>query len=149
MEDVYSAIKTAITRSESAWMEDGADEVQISALESAFGIALPPSYRQFLARVGAFSIGDELIAGIINGDALLMEGGSVYAETHWVRKDYALPDTLLVINPNDEAPHCIDFSTANRAGEMDIVCYQLNTGSAALVAKGFDQWLHKWVLPLL
>ena len=129
------------------WTAGGADEAQIQVLESSLGVQLPPSYRQFLALTGALNLRGVEVAGIVDGNAMDLSGGSTYGETMRARHDFALPPTYLVIQPDGDAPHCLDLSSADSLGEMAVVCFQLNTKSAQEVAKDFDDWLRTWVLP--
>ncbi|QNK73737.1 SMI1/KNR4 family protein [Variovorax sp. PAMC28562] len=147
MKTVRERLQAATAAGTDAWIAGGADEAQIQALERSLGVRLPPSYRRFLALTGALNLGGIEVAGIIDGNALDLSGGSTYGETIRARDDFALPPTLLVIQPDGDAPHCLDLSSADSSGEMAVVCFQLNTKSASEVAQDFEHWLSKWVLP--
>ncbi len=146
MKTVREMLNAALADGKDVWTEGGADETQIQALERWLQANLPPSYREFLASTGALNLDGIEVAGIIDGDALDLSGGSAYGETMRARDDFALPLSLLVIQPDGDAPHCIDLASADSSGEMAVVCFQLNTKSARPVAKDFDHWLRLWVL---
>lgn len=141
MKTVLERLKAALADGKDVWTAGGADEAQIQALERWLQANLPLSYREFLASTGALNLGGVEVVGIIDGNALDLSGGSAYGETMWARDDFALPLSLLVIQPDGDAPHCIDLASADSSGEMAVVCFQLNTKSARPVAKGFDHWL--------
>lgn len=148
METVRERLEAATADGKDVWTAGGADEAQIQALERSLDVQLPPSYRQFLASTGALNLGGVEVAGIIDGNPMDLSGGSAYGETMRARDDFALPATLLVIQPDGDAPHCIDLSSADSSGEMAVVCFQLNTKSSREVAKDFEHWLRTWVLPV-
>ncbi|WP_158275026.1 SMI1/KNR4 family protein [Acidovorax sp. HMWF029] len=148
MKTVRERLEAATVDGKDVWTAGGADEAQIQALERSLEVRLPPSYRQFLASTGAMNLGGIEVAGIIDGDALDLSGGSAYGETMRARDDFALPPTLLVIQPDGDAPHYIDLASPDSSGEMAVVCFQLNTKSTRAVAQDFEHWLCEWVLPV-
>src|SRR5688572_2537013 len=83
-------------------------EAALLALESKLGVRLPPSYRAFLSRYGAMAIYDSTISGIFGGEPLDESGGSLYFDTLRFRSDRGLPSHLLVIQPDEDAPYCLD-----------------------------------------
>lgn len=147
MRTVRERLEAAVADGKDVWTAGGADESQIQALERSLKVRLPSSYRQFLASTGALNLGGIEVAGIIDGDAMDLSGGSAYGETIRAREEFALPPTLLVIQPDGDAPHCIDLASADSSGEMAVVCFQLNTKSAWTVAQDFEHWFREWVLP--
>lgn len=147
MKTVRERLEAAMAEGKDVWTAGGADEAQIQALERSLEVRLPPSYRQFLASTGALNLGGVEVAGIMDGDAMDLSGGSAFGETMRARDEFALPPTLLVIQPDGDAPHCIDLASADSSGEMAVVCFQLNTKSAQTVAQDFEHWLRTWVLP--
>src|SRR3954451_22256316 len=76
-----------------------AAEDTIRELEAAFGRPMPPSYRAFLARFGAFSIVDNSWLGIIDGK---IDGGRPWAwsDTKRAREWCQLPEHYLVVEPD-------------------------------------------------
>jgi hypothetical protein len=127
------------------WVYGAATEVQIANLEEALGYSLPESYRQFLASAGALSIGDVSVSGIIDGDPLSLDGGSAFGETHRARRDQGIPTSFLVIQPDADAPHCLDLSFSSDA-EQPVVCFQACTRSAKRIAPSFEQWYFTFIL---
>lgn len=84
---VREMLKAALADGKDVWTAGGADEAQIQALERWLQAKLPPSYRDFLASTGALNLDGVELAGIIDGDALELSGGSAYGETMWTRDD--------------------------------------------------------------
>lgn len=146
MKSAVERLQTEIGGVSEAWMEGGADEEQIRLLERKLSVQLPPSYRRFLSEMGAVELRGIFVAGIINHDALDLSGGSAYGDTVSARTDLMLPTTLLVIQADDDAPHCIDLSSADPVGEMTVVCFESHCRSVQVVARNFEHWLDLWVL---
>lgn len=132
--------------SDDAWVAGGANPKQIAALEAALQVALPPGYRLFLASAGAAAIGDNFISGIIGGDPLSLDGGSLFGDTVNAREEQQLPAYLLVIQSDGDAPYCIDTSAAPVLGEAPIVCYESFNSVATRVAGSFDEWFSTFFL---
>ncbi len=73
-----------------------------------------------------------------------MESGSLLSDTYSFGEEYELPDSLLVIDPDEDAPYCLDSSNIDSNGELPIVCYELNAGHTTVIASNFDDWLFKF-----
>jgi hypothetical protein len=109
------------------WYEP-ATETSIAALEQAFGVLLPPSYRAFLARYGGGGIrAYDGISGIWGNDPLTPNLGTAYGDTMRMRTERAMPDHLIVIERGDEhfPPMCLDASRPQPDGEYPVVGYSL------------------------
>ena len=139
MIDLRALIEEADAAGQDVWTAGPTSATHIEALEAALNIRLPAAYRKFLQEVGALSINDSLVAGIIDGSPLLMEGGSLYGETLHSREEQQLPADLFVLQPDGNAPYCL---SASRDG---VFCYQVNTRSAKQIASSFEEWLRLFV----
>ena len=105
-----------------------ATEASIAALEQAFGVRLPPSYRAFLARYGGGGIqAYDGISGIWNNNPLTLNLGTAYGDTMRMRAERGMPDHLIVIARGDEhfPPMCLDTSRPGPEEEYPIVAYFL------------------------
>ena len=129
-----------LTLHKDAWVAGGASPDQIAALEITLQAILPASYRLFLASAGAAAIGDNSISGIVDSDPLSLSGGSLFGDTVHARQEQQLPDHLLVIQSDCDAPYCIDISASSVLGENSIVCYESFNSAATRVAGSFDEW---------
>ena len=121
-----------------------ASDEEIRQAEAALGVPFPPSYRAFLSLYGAISVVNSLISGIVNNAPLDPGGGSVVFDTMRFRNEWHLPDHYIVIQPDEDAPYCLDTRTRDVTGEMVVVCYELHSEHAGVVATSFVDWLEKF-----
>ena len=134
-----------LTTLEGFYPSTPASDEAIATLEEEFGVKLPFSYRAFLKRFGVATVGDGMVAGIHNSnphDAT----GSILHNTRCYRKQWNLPDNLLIIEPNEDAPYCFDTSKADAAGDYPLVCYELHNGFYKEIAPDFETWLEDFVI---
>jgi hypothetical protein len=97
-----------------------ATEERIRELEEVFGQPMPPSYREFLAKFGAFSIIDSSYSGII--DNTIEDGrGWAWSDTKLAREWCQLPIHFLVVKPDEDGFTCLDFSRIRADGEHPVV----------------------------
>ncbi|HEX3314274.1 MAG TPA: SMI1/KNR4 family protein [Gemmataceae bacterium] len=125
---------------EQVWIAGPQPEQAIVSLEHALGVSLPPSYRQFLTKFGAFKLLNSSVAGIVGGNPLAKVAGSLYGDTQQYRQDCGLPKHLLVIQPDEDAPYCLDTRKLGRDGEMPVVCYEPDSGYIDRMASSFGEW---------
>ena len=128
------------------WSDGPQPEAAIAALESELNVRLPPSYRAFLARYGGMAIYDSTIAGIIGGDPLDERCGSLYGDTLRFRRERGIPSHLLVIQPDEDAPYCLDTRSPSVSGEFPVVCFELHSKYEGNVATDFDDWMRRFFL---
>ena len=125
-----------------------APDEAIAVLEEAFGVKLPPSYVAFLERFGwaESDISDGVtIAGVHDGDPY-DPTASVLHNTRRYRERWGLPGSLLVIQPDEDAPYCFDTGGAEADGEYPVVCYELSHQRSGRIAANFSEWLDDFVL---
>jgi antitoxin YobK len=109
-----------------------ATETSIAALEHAFEVRLPPSYRAFLARHGGGGIRAwKGVSGIWDNDPLDLNLGTAYGDTMRMRAERGMPNHLIVIARGDEhfPPKCLDTSRSNSDGEYPVVAFSLMSRS--------------------
>jgi hypothetical protein len=128
------------------WTHGPQPEAAIITLESKLGVRLPPSYRSFLAQYGGMAIYNSTISGIIGGEPLDESGGSLYGDTLASRAEYGLPAHLLVIQPNDDAPYCLDTRSPSASGEFPVVCYERHSRHEGKIASDFEDWMRRFFL---
>ncbi|STQ90837.1 SMI1/KNR4 family protein [Iodobacter fluviatilis] len=126
------------------WCAGPSSEESVRVLEATLGVVLPPSYRQFLLNTGALAIYDSTISGVIDDNPTDTPSGSLYGETCRYREDHNLPEHLLVIQPDEEAPYCLDSSAVGKNGEFPVVCFELASRHSGVVAPSFSEWLEKF-----
>jgi hypothetical protein len=121
-----------------------ARDQEIRAAEAALGVSFPPSYRAFLSLYGGISVVNSIISGIVDNAPLDPGGGSVVFDTMRFRKEWHLPSHYIVIQPDEDAPYCLDTRTTDASGEMVVVCYELHSEHAGVIATSFLDWLERF-----
>ncbi|GIK53273.1 MAG: SMI1/KNR4 family protein [Planctomycetaceae bacterium] len=97
----------------------------VDRLESALGVRLPPSYREFIKTVGGISSATTTVSGIFAEDAIGEYAGGAYSDTMTLRAESGLPDNLLVIYPSDGSfAWCLDLAQRDEVGETPVVLYE-------------------------
>ena len=139
-------LQEALASGSDVWSAGGASSDQVAALEDALQTVLPAGYRTFLSSVGSLAIGDNAISGIIDGNPLSLDGGSLFGDTIRARQEQRLPDHLLVIQSDGEAPYCIDPSARVSGAEAPVVCFDASSSTATRIADSFEQWFSKFFL---
>jgi hypothetical protein len=129
------------------WRSVPASSQSVGQLENALGIRLPPSYKQFLLRFGAAAVGDSIVSGIVDDNPLCAEGGTLLGDTARLRAEQRLPRRYLVVQPNEDAPHCFDTLGPAHEGEFAVVCYEFHSGHAQNIASSFNEWMLKFFVP--
>jgi len=133
------------TEASQLWSSKPARAQDIQQAETALGVSFPPSYRDFLSRYGAISIGDRrCISGVIDNSPLDPGGTSVVGDTLRFRKEWQLPVHYVVIQADDDAPYCIDAQNRDAAGEAAVVCFELHSRLATVIARSFPEWVERF-----
>ena len=125
-----------------------ASDEAIAALENELNIELPFSYKVFLKRFGwvQMEMSDGVtIAGIHNSDPYNVTA-SIFHNTSWYREQQSLPNNLLIIQPNEDAPYCFNTAIKNAKGEYQVVCYELHNTNYSEIAANFEKWLEEFVM---
>jgi hypothetical protein len=128
------------------WTAGPQSESAILELEKALGVNLPPSYRAFLRRFGSMAIYDSTVSGILQGRPLETRTGWLYGDTMQLRRKKSSLSNLLVIQPDDEGPYCLDTQRPSPDGELPVVCYELGSEHASTIATNFDDWMRRFFL---
>jgi hypothetical protein len=127
------------------WLAGPQPEDAIVELETVLGMPLPPTYRSFVARFGGFSLLNSIVSGIIGGNPLASGIGRLYWDTQRFRRDYRMPDHLFVIQPNEDAPYCLDAQKRRPDGEMPVVCFELHSKHMGRMASSFGEWFCEYL----
>ena len=129
------------------WVEGGASNDQVMALERALGVSMPPSYVSFLTSYGAIGIGDSFVSGIIDGDALSQAGSSTFGDTLQFRAHSAFPPGLLVIGKHEDGAYCLDTNRQSGDGEYAVVNFEFGSiQHRTPVSPSFADWLIRFQL---
>ncbi len=140
MDEVEALIARLREDGQRVWVAGPQSEEAITALEQALGLPLPPSYRQFVARYGGFGLPNSFVSGVIDGDPLEAGTGQVYWDTQRFRREYGMPDYLLVVQADGDAPYCLDTRKRRPDGELPVVCYELHSRHTGRMAPSFGEW---------
>ena len=73
------------------------DEGLVRAAEEALAVRLPPSYRQFVSRLGVVSVGPEEIYGVIRSDFANSGVPDAIWMTLRARAEWGLPASMVVV----------------------------------------------------
>ena len=142
-----SAVASLAALGSRLWRSVPAEAHSVAQLEGALGVALPPSYKQFLLQFGAVAAGDSVISGIVGNNPLSTEGTSLFGDTQRFRAEHQLPARYLVVQPDAEALYCFDTLAPLQSGELGVVCYELHSGHAQPIAASFNEWVVRFFAP--
>jgi hypothetical protein len=123
-------------------------EELVTSLETALGVKFPPSYRQFLLNFGGAFLTGNIISGIYESAPLMPNEGSTFGDTQRYREVFGMPNYLIVVAPDEDAPYCLDSRETDENGEMPVVCYTFHTKHIGVIAESFEEYLIEWFLPL-
>jgi len=149
IEAIQSLIDDIRAREVELGYDGGCSDADVDRLETLLSVILPAEYRAFLIHFGAMWIDGKAVSGIMDGDPDAAELGSSYCDTERYRDDFDMPRHLVVVQPDEDAPYCIDTAAIN-GDSSPVVCFQLNTGTYQPITKSFSKFLTDWFLkPLL
>lgn len=125
------------------WLGEASDG-QIEILELELGAILPESLKNFFRLVGGGGTVEEEISGIIADNALVESHGSIMFDTFYCRREFGLPDYLIVIYlREDEVCWCINLLPD---GFGKIVSYDLFKQKVDRVMyDSFEKFLEEYV----
>ncbi len=145
MDNIDELIDRIRENGDDVWIAGPQSEQAIAELERALGVKLPPTFRQFLLRFGSFRILDSNVSGIIDNKPLARGAGRLYWDTQCFRREHELPDHLLVVQADEDAPYCLDTSATTRGGEFPLICYDLQSRQMERMAPNFGAWFLEWL----
>jgi hypothetical protein len=122
-----------------------ASEAEIARAEELLGRELPPSYRRFLATLGAGRIFGVKLYGIVGGEdpATPLEPHAVGVALEGRRQGW-LPDSLLPVGGRGtDVGYGIDLAAAGAGGEHPVVVWRGSPESGTqVVARDFGTFLY-------
>ncbi|RXJ88087.1 SMI1/KNR4 family protein [Arcobacter sp. CECT 8985] len=137
-------IEHIIAKNEEIWTSTPVSLTVINECETRLDLKFPPSYRTFLSKFGTMDVAGNFISGIIDNSLDDLGGGSVLGDTLYFREECQLPNNLIVIQADDEAPYCLDIN--NGDSECVVVCFELHSGHSKVIASSFLEWIGLFVL---
>jgi hypothetical protein len=145
MDEIDALIERIRANGHKVWVAGPQSDEAIVELEQTLGVRMPPSFRDFLSRFGGFALGNSFISGIINNKPLATGTGRLYWDTQRFRREYGVPDHLLVVQPDEDAPYCLNMTAPKPDGEVPMVCYELHSRHIGRIAGSFREWFVNWL----
>lgn len=97
------------------------DDDLIARAEQALGLTFPPTYRRFLAELGAGSIAGQEFYGVIDDDWDLSPPDAIGRTLH-ERDDIALPDPYVVVAETGDGDwYLLDTAQRDKDGESPVI----------------------------
>lgn len=121
MEDIQRFIELA-TSAESTDFAGPVPEAEISDAENVIGLAFPPTYRQFVKRLGAGNVEAQEFNGIIHGKSVaeVQESPSV-GLTLRERVDVGLPESMIIVSDTGTGEYYVlDASRTAVNGDLPV-----------------------------
>ncbi len=127
MTDLERALALIAAHPETASFEGPRPKMLVRAAERALGFPLPPTYRRFVAELGAGNMGSAEIYGVIDADFERSSVPDAIWATLRAREDGDLPLDLVVLGDEDGELTCLQV----RAGEEEGPVVRLYAGEDA------------------
>lgn len=142
MSDLEQAIQLIDDKVAIADFEGPRPEELVKLAEVALTLEFPPTYREFVRRLGAGDIAGAEFYGVIKGD---FENSSV-PDAIWLtldeRKTCKLPEPFIIVgDTGDGNYYVIDLSDRNPAGEGPVVEWSPGNRTSRVVAEDFGAFL--------
>jgi antitoxin YobK len=118
-------LKLVADHADDADFTDGADPASIERAERLLGVSFPPSYREFLARLGAGNLGSREFYGIIPGfDMADPTVPNMVGVTKELQDAGTLPADIVVIGSTGYGPYyVIDTRRPDPRGEGPVLVW--------------------------
>ncbi len=97
MAELQAALKLIASHPERSHFVGPRSEALVDAAETALGVILPPSYREFLLKLGAGAFGSEEVYGVIREDIVNSGIPDAFWLTLRARKEWPLPPSMVVV----------------------------------------------------
>jgi hypothetical protein len=132
-----------ISRSNDSDFEGEKDEKLVRKAESFLGITFPPTYREFLLKLGCGNIKGIEIYGLIDDNFTISTIPNAIWLTYVERNKFNLPPYLILIGQSQEGYYALDTSRNNADGEAPVIDWHngLDPKKAEIVAEDFGEFL--------
>lgn len=150
MNDLHRAFRLIDEHSDEADFVGTRSEELVELAASALGLTFPPTYREFLLRLGAGDIAGAEFYGVITADFV----NSGVPDAIWLamrhRNTSQLPKSLVMVYTYGEGTYCaIDTSQRIANGESPIVIWDpglsLPDDKLEVVAEDFGRFFYKTI----
>ncbi|TDQ73897.1 SMI1/KNR4 family protein [Sphingobacterium yanglingense] len=124
------------------------DNAAIQTLETALGVNISGSFRDFILQTGGGGLADLYISSISKDEPL----SGCYDDTIYYKEDWCphkLPDHLIVIQRDfdDNEPMCLDSSVVINGENPVVLYYYQSTGEIEKIADSFSDYYHEFLTP--
>ncbi len=143
MNDLERAFALIHEHPEHASFEGPRPKILVRAAEKALGLRLPPTYRRFVAELGAGNLGSAEIYGVIDADFERSSVPDAIWATLRARENDCLPADLVILDDEDGELTCLQV----RSGDEEGPVVRLNAGEdedrrgSEVVAPDFGSYL--------
>ncbi len=145
MKDLNDALKLIEANSSRAYFAGEKSSELVEKAELALGVQFPPSYREFVSRLGCGNIGAREVYGITSDN---FENASV-PNGIWLtldeRRSSGLPDHLIIIYALGEGTYyALDTSQRDDNGECPVVAWpagSLSDEHLEVIANDFGEFM--------
>ena len=115
---------------------------RVASAESLLGLSLPPSYREFIMRLGCGNIGGHEFYGILKGDCTCAVAPNAIGVTLRQRMIGGLPESLVLVSDNGAGGwYAIETSTRDSDGESPVIEWWGAGCDSEIVALDFGSFL--------
>lgn len=139
---IYQAFELIANHPDSADFYGGVSDALIAQSENVLGLSFPPSYKEFLKKLGAGAIRGIELYGLIDDPEDDTNGPpDALWYTQTLRKDFGLPQSMIAISETGFGPiYVIDTSEKDERGESPVyIWFQRKMDKDA---DQFGNWLY-------
>lgn len=141
MADLEKAIELVERNSDRADFMGEKSEELIRKAECAIGLAFPPTYREFLKRLGCGDVAGVEFYGVISVNFEDSSAPDAIWLTLEERKSSDFPSSHIIVgSTGDGAYYAIDYSLSDRDNDFPIVEYWPGLRKQKVVAEDFGQF---------
>jgi hypothetical protein len=118
MTDLERAFALIHEHPDQASFEGPRPKILVRAAEKALGLRLPPTYRRFVAELGAGNLGSAEIYGVIDADFERSSVPDAIWATLRAREDDCLPADLVILDEEDGELTCLQVRPEDEEGPV-------------------------------
>jgi hypothetical protein len=145
MRDLEAGFELVRANADAARFAGPREEPLIEAAERALGVRFPPSYRSFLAALGAGSIRGREFYGVIDEDWSTPGPPDAIGTTLAERADNRLPEGLVIVGASDDGGwYVLDCAAPVEGGEAPVLIWAQDAGGR--VADDFGEFFAMLIL---
>lgn len=142
MSDLEKALSIIKDNSDEGFFAGPKPDALIDKAEKTIGLYLPPTYRRFVAELGAGNISGQEFYGVIDDDFYESSVPDAIWSTLHARKTYGLPDDLIVIGSIDDGSYIVlDAHKDNNEKEASVMIWREPDEEPDILHADFGEYL--------